>query len=104
MKDEDIVERISKNPKFMQFVRMRNNYAIVLSILMIIVYFGYIGLIAFDKSFLAIKIGAGYVTSIGIPMGIGVLVFTIVITAIYVRRANGEFDAIKDEIVREASK
>ncbi|MCK9380693.1 MAG: DUF485 domain-containing protein [Sulfuritalea sp.] len=104
MKDEDIVERISKNPKFMQFVRMRNNYAIVLSILMIIVYFGYIGLIAFDKSFLAIKIGAGYVTSIGIPMGIGVLVFTIVITAIYVRRANNEFDAIKDEIVREASK
>ena len=104
MKDEDIVERISKNPKFMQFVRMRNNYATVLSILMIIVYFGYIGLIAFDKSFLAIKIGAGYVTSIGIPMGIGVLVFTIIITAIYVRRANSEFDAIKDEIVREASK
>ncbi len=104
MKDEDIVERISKNPKFMQFVRMRNNYAIVLSILMIIVYFGYIGLIAFDKTFLAIKIGAGYVTSIGIPMGIGVLVFTIVITIIYVRRANSEFDTIKDEIVREASK
>ena len=104
MKDEDIVERIQKNPKFMEFVRMRNNYSIVLSILMIIVYFGYIGLIAFDKSFLAIKVSAGAVTSIGIPMGIGVLVFTIIITAIYVRRANNEFDAIKDEIVREASK
>jgi uncharacterized membrane protein (DUF485 family) len=104
MKEEDIVERIQKNPKFMQFVSMRNSYATVLSILMIIVYFGYIGLIAFDKQFLAIKISEGSVTSIGIPMGIGVLVFTIIITAIYVRRANSEFDDIKDEIVREASK
>jgi uncharacterized membrane protein (DUF485 family) len=104
MKDEDIVERIQKNPKFMQFVSMRNNYSYVLSALMLIVYFGYILLVAFDKQFLATKIVAGGVTSIGIPMGVGVLVFTIVITAIYVRRANSEFDAIKDEIVKEASK
>jgi uncharacterized membrane protein (DUF485 family) len=104
MKDEDIVERIQKNPKFLQFVRMRNNYSIILSILMMIVYFGYILLIAFDKQFLATKVAAGATMSVGIPMGIGVLVFTIVITAIYVRRANTEFDATKDEIVKEASK
>ena len=104
MKDEDIVERISKNPKFMQFVKMRNNYSIVLSIMMMVVYFGYILLVAFNKQFLATKISEGAVTSVGIPMGVGVLVFTIVITAIYVRRANSEFDATKDEIIREASK
>ena len=104
MKDEDIVERIQKNPKFMQFVTMRNNYSIVLSILMMIVYFGYILLVAFNKQFLATKISAGAVTSIGIPLGVGVLIFTIIITAIYVRRANSEFDATKDEIVKEASK
>jgi uncharacterized membrane protein (DUF485 family) len=104
MKDEDIVERIEKNPKFLQFVKMRNNYSIVLSIMMMVVYFGYILLVAFNKQFLATKISAGAVTSIGIPLGVGVLVFTIVITAIYVRRANTEFDATKDEIIREASK
>ena len=104
MKEEDIVERIQKNPKCMQFVKMRNNYSIVLSIMMMVVYFGYILLVAFNKQFLATKISAGAVTSIGIPLGVGVLVFTIVITAIYVRRANSEFDATKDEIVREASK
>ena len=104
MKDEDIVARIEKNPKFLQFVKMRNNYSIVLSIMMMIVYFGYILLVAFNKQFLATKISAGAVTSIGIPLGVGVLVFTIVITAIYVRRANTEFDAMKDEIVKEASK
>jgi uncharacterized membrane protein (DUF485 family) len=104
MKEETIVEKIQRNPKFEQFVRMRNNYSIVLSIMMIVVYFGYILLIAFNKQFLATKISEGAVMSIGIPMGLGVLVFTIIITAVYVRRANGEFDSIKDEIVREASK
>ena len=104
MKEEDIVERIQKNPKFMQFVSMRNNYSYVLSVLMLIAYFGYILLVAFNKPFLATKVAAGATMSIGIPLGLGVLVFTIIITAIYVRRANSEFDDIKDEIVREASK
>ncbi len=104
MKDEDVVERIQKNPKFFEFVRMRNNYSYVLSTLMMIVYFGYILLVAFNKQFLGTKVATGAMTSIGIPLGLGVIVFTIIITAIYVRRANSEFDTIKDEIVREASK
>ena len=61
-------------------------------------------LIAFNKPFLATKVSDGAVMSVGIPLGLGVLVFTIIITAIYVRRANTEFDAMKDEIVKEASK
>ena len=103
MKD-DVVERIQKNPKFLKMVSIRNNYSIIMSILMMIVYFGYILLIAFNKPFLATKVSAGSVISVGIPLGLGVLVFTIIITAIYVRRANTEFDAMKDEIVKEASK
>ena len=48
------------------------------------VYYGYIALIAFDKPFLAQPIGGRH--HIGIPIGMGVIVFTIVITGIYVRR------------------
>ncbi|MDP2821075.1 MAG: DUF485 domain-containing protein [Sulfuritalea sp.] len=86
MKD-DIVERIQKNPKFLKMVSIRNIYSIVMTVPMMIVYFGYILLIAFNKQFLATKIGEGAVTSIGIPMGIGVLVF--IITAVRLNeRAN----------------
>jgi uncharacterized membrane protein (DUF485 family) len=85
-------------------VSIRNNYSIIMSILMMVVYFGYILLIAFNKPFLATKVSEGAVMSVGIPLGLGVLVFTIIITAIYVRRANTEFDAMKDDIVKEASK
>jgi uncharacterized membrane protein (DUF485 family) len=100
----DVVERIQNNPKFLKMVSTRNTYSIIMTIMMMVVYFGYILLIAFNKPFLATKVAEGAVMSVGIPMGLGVLVFTIIITAIYVRKANTEFDAMKDEVVQEASK
>ena len=100
----DVVERIQNNPKFLKMVSTRNTYSIIMTIMMMVVYFGYILLIAFNKPFLATKVSEGAVMSVGIPMGLGVLVFTIIITAIYVRKANTEFDAMKDEVVQEASK
>lgn len=94
--------RIRANPKFQAFVSKRNTYSLIMSILMIIAYYGYILLIAFNKPFLATKMGPGMVTSIGIPMGVGVILFTIVITWIYVRRANTEFDTEAESIIKEA--
>lgn len=66
-----------------------------------IVYYGYISLIAFDKELLATPLSSSGVTTLGVPIGMGVIVFTIVITAIYVRRANSEFDKMKNEIIKE---
>lgn len=96
-------DRIRSNPKFQAFVSKRNKYSIVMSILMIINYYGYILLIAFNKPFLATKLGEGMVTSIGIPMGVGVILITIVMTWIYVRRANTEFDTEAEAIIKEAT-
>jgi uncharacterized membrane protein (DUF485 family) len=44
------------------------------------------------------------VTSLGVPLGVGVIAFTIVLTWIYVRRANTEFDATNEAIIKEAQK
>ena len=100
---EPVVERIQRNPKYQQLKRTRSRYGWTLAILMLVVYYGYIGLIAFDKEFLAKPMGAG-VTTIGIPIGMAVIVFSIVITGLYVRRANGEFDSLTREIIEEATK
>ena len=100
---DPIVDKILRDPKYKELQAKRNRMAIILTILMLVVYYGYIALIAFDKEFLAQPIGAG-VTSLGIPIGLGVIIFTIVITGIYVRRANGEFDTLTKEILKEASK
>jgi uncharacterized membrane protein (DUF485 family) len=100
---DPIVAKIEANPKYHELKKKRNAFGWMLTILMLIVYFGYIALIAFNKPFLAQPIGNG-VTTIGIPIGLGVIVFTIIITGIYVRRANSEFDALTREILEEASK
>ena len=98
-----VVARIEANPKYQELKHKRSTFGWTLCILMFIVYYGYIALIAFDKPFLAQQFGDG-VTSLGIPIGMGVIVFTILITAIYVRRANGEYDTLTAEILKEASK
>ena len=100
---DPIVTKIQNNPKYLELRSKRNTLGVTLTILMLVVYYGYIGLIAFDKSFLAQPIGSG-VTSLGIPIGMGVIVFTVASTGLYVRRANGEFDALTKEILKDASK
>ena len=100
---DPVVTKIQNNPKYLELRSKRNTLGVTLTILMMVVYYGYISLIAFNKEFLAKPIGEG-VMSLGIPVGMGVIIFTIVITGLYVRRANGEFDALTQEILKDASK
>ncbi|MEE7545675.1 DUF485 domain-containing protein [Xanthomonas sp. Kuri4-1] len=101
--NDELIARIDANPKYHALKRQRNTLGWTLTVLMLLAYYGYIGLIAFDKSFLAQPLGQG-VTSLGIPIAIGVMVFTIIITAIYVRRANNTYDRLTAEILEEARK
>ena len=100
----DTYDRIANDPKFLAFVSKRNNYSVVMAILGALAYYGFILLVAFEGPWLGTKIGAGMTTSIGVPIGVGVIVFTIIITWIYVRRANGEFDDESAAIIKEATK
>ena len=100
---DPMVAKIEANPKYHALRSKRNSFGWSLTALMMIVYYGYIALIAFNKPFLAQPIGAG-VTSLGIPIAIGVIIFTIVITGIYVSRANGEYDRLTAEILKDAAK
>ena len=100
---QDVLDRITKNPKFHEFIAMRSRYSIIMAIVSAAIYYGFILLVAFDKELLAKKIGAG-VTSLGVPLGVGVIAITIILTWIYVRRANTEFDATNEAIIKEAQK
>lgn len=95
------VERIASHPAYQKLHRTRNRLGWFLTGLMLLAYFGYIGLIAFDKAFLAQPIAQGKVTTQGIPIALGLMVFTIVITGLYVRRANKQFDQLTQQIVEE---
>lgn len=100
---DNSVARIKANPKYQELKRKRSAFGWWLTLLMMVVYYGYIALIAWNKPFLSQPLGTG-VTTIGVPIGMGVIVFTIVITGIYVRRANSEFDALTRDILEDAAK
>lgn len=99
---DPVVARIEANPAYQELKRKRSSFGWILTILMLVVYYGFIGLIAFDKEFLARPIGSG-VTTLGIPIAFGVIIFTIVITGLYVRRANSEYDRLTAKILEEAA-
>jgi uncharacterized membrane protein (DUF485 family) len=100
---DSLTARISANATYKELKRKRDRFGWSLAVCMLVVYYGYIALIAFNKPFLSLPVGTG-VTTIGIPIGMGVIVFTVVITAIYVRRANTEFDALTRKILEEEVK
>jgi len=102
-RSDDVTERIRANPKYQELRRKRNGLGWALTLAMLVVYYGYVSLIAFNKPFLSQPIGTG-VTTLGVPIGMAVIIFTIVITGIYVRRANNEFDALTRAILEEEVK
>ena len=98
--ETDLVHRIASHPSYIELKHKRTSFGWWLTAAMMVVYYGFILLVAFGKPFLSQRIGGGVMTW-GIPIGFGVIVFTIVITAYYVNRANREFDDLA-EVVRKA--
>jgi uncharacterized membrane protein (DUF485 family) len=101
--ENDLTSRILRDPNYQALKSKRSRFGWWLAAAMMVVYYGFILLVAFDKPFLATRLGSG-VTTIGMPLGLAVIVFTVVITGIYVHRANGEYDRLTDEIAKAALK
>jgi len=100
--EDQLVKKILANANYQKLVKARTSFGWLLAILVLIVYYGFIVLIAFDKQFLATRLGDG-VTTIGIPVGLFVIVFSVLVTGLYVRRANREFDALTEKIKQEVA-
>jgi uncharacterized membrane protein (DUF485 family) len=95
-------EKIRNNPKFRELVSKRTKFAWTLSVIVLVMYFGFIALIAFNKALLATPLGDGINTTVGFPLGVGVILTAIILTGIYVYRANGEFDELNRQIIEES--
>lgn len=96
---EDLAKRIASHPRYLELKAKRTSFGWWLTLAGMLAYYGFILLVAFDKPLLAQKIGAG-VTTLGMPIGVAVIVFTIIITWVYIRRANSEFDSLTEQIVK----
>jgi uncharacterized membrane protein (DUF485 family) len=78
------------SPEFRAMVRRRWRVSLALTAALFVVYYGYILLIATDKPLVSRRIGE--VTTLGIPLGVAVIVLSWALTAIYVVWANRSYD------------
>ena len=101
--DSTIVEKIKSNPTYQELVATRSAFAWKLSIIMLVIYYAFILTIAFSPATLGASLGG--VTTIGIPVGIVIIIVAFSLTGIYTKRANSEFDQmikkVKDDIKKE---
>ena len=92
--------KLLEDPEFRALAGAKNLISWILTGAMLVVYFGFILLIAFNRDLFAEK-AFGNVTK-GIVLGIGVIVISFILTGVYVRWANSKYDAMTDAIRRKA--
>jgi uncharacterized membrane protein (DUF485 family) len=94
------VEQVKNNPKYQELVSKRSRFAWTLSAIMLVIYYTFIMIIAFKPEVLGAKTGDGVMT-IGIPVGVAIIVIAFALTGIYVKRANSEFDELAQQVKDE---
>lgn len=95
-----LMHRIAEDPRYRDLVARRARFAWTLAGVMAAIFLGFLLLVAFDKALLGRPIGDG-ATTLGIPIGLGVILAGIALTALYVRRANRDFDPAIEALRRE---
>lgn len=94
----DLYEQVKRDPRFAELVKSRARWAWGLSAVILLMYFAFILLIAFAPSVLGKPIAAGSVITVGIPLGVVIIVLAFILTGVYVHRANTRFDALNQQI------
>ncbi len=98
MMNKETVEGIQNDPNYKELLSKRTGFAWTLSIIMLVVYYGYILIIAFSKESLHTPVSEGSLMTVGMPIGVAIILFAFILTGVYVRRANTEFDALTQKI------
>lgn len=99
---ESVMAKIRQNPKFQTLVERRGRFAWSLAIIVLTLFYGFVMVVAFNPTALGVPIADDTKITVGLVVGLFIFVFSWGLTALYVRRANSEFDALTRELVNEA--
>jgi uncharacterized membrane protein (DUF485 family) len=91
--------KIQETEEFKKFVTKKWTVSLILAAIMLIAYFGFILTVAFNKEILSAKITKGL--TLGIPVGLGIIVLAWVLTGIYVSWANNKYDKKVEELKKK---
>ena len=97
-------ERMRVNPKFQELVATRGRFAWTLSIIVLALFYGFVMAVAFFPSALGQPVGEGAMLTVGVAAELFLFIFFWALSALYVSRANGTFDALTAEVIKQAQK
>ena len=89
----DRTRRVVADPVFRELALARAKLRWGLTIVTLILFFGFIALISTAKSALAANV-AGSDIPLGLALGLTVIVLVVLLTAFYVQRSNSRFDEL----------
>jgi uncharacterized membrane protein (DUF485 family) len=96
------LETIQNHPDFIRLTRGRTRLGWSLTLVMLAIYFGFILMLAFSPATLGAPLGAGVMT-MGIPVGVAVIFAAVLLTGIYVHRANRDLDPLNARLRKECA-
>lgn len=99
--DNTTLSRIQSDPNYKTLVSERTRFGWILAILTLVLYYGYIAIVAFSPATIATKVFG--VITIGLILGAGLIVASILLTGLYVLRANSRYDQLTQAIVKNAT-
>lgn len=97
----ELVSKVKQHPKYKELVSKRATFSWILTVIMCFIYYGFILLVAFRKDLLKMPIEEGSVITIGIPLGVLVILSAFLLTGIYTLRANSQFDELTKQIKKD---
>lgn len=92
----NVRDEILGDQDFKRLRSWKNTVSYVLTVLTMVVYFGFLFLIAFRKDLLARELTKN--VTFGIVFGLGVIVISFVFTGIYVWWANNKYDVLVSKV------
>lgn len=98
---ERLYTHIRNNPRFHELVSRRGRFALSLSLVVWGIFYGFILLVAFNPELIGTSLGDSYLT-VGIAGGLFQFGFFWLLIWWYVRRANGEFEQMNEQIIEQA--
>lgn len=101
---DPIYQRVRENPKFELLIKRRSRLAIILSAFVLISYYGFMMVVAFAPNLLSAPLGEGSVLTVGAPVGAAIIIISWLLTGVYSYIANGPFDELTHDIVRETQR
>ena len=99
-----IYEKVKANPKYRELRTRRSRFAWTLAAVVLGTYYSFMMVVAFKPDLVRVPVFEGWALTIAFPIGAFIIIGSRLLTGVYIRRANGEFEALTLEITKEAGK